>query len=113
VHGAGRVRLAAGAAHDRAGALCADHLCLAVARPDAGWRAYGISVLPSFVAFAGLWVGGRLGLLMFAAGFAVLTFYDLWTVSKGEAPGWYGRLRIALTSVVVACLVAAAQFGPF
>jgi hypothetical protein len=86
---------------------------LAVARPEAGWRAYGISVLPVLAACAGLWIGARMGLLTFAAGFVALLFYDLWTVSRGEAPGWYGRLRIGLTSVVAACLTAAAQLGPF
>jgi hypothetical protein len=96
---------------------------LAVARSDSGWlayglseggaREYGVSVLPAFVAFAGLWFAPPQGLWLLAAGFIALLIYDLWTVLLREAPPWYGRLRIGLTAVVVACLVLAARLGPF
>jgi hypothetical protein len=86
---------------------------LAVARPSAGFRAYAVSVLPAFAACIGLWLQPRDGLLVMSAAFALLVFYDLWTVARGEAPSWYGRLRIGLTSAVLACLLAAAQLGPF
>jgi hypothetical protein len=86
---------------------------IAVARPHSAWRAYSISVLPAFVACAGLWFTPPLGLWLLAAGFVVLLGYDLWTVGAGEAPAWYARLRIGLTTVVVASLVVAARLGPF
>lgn len=77
------------------------------------WRRYCISVLPSFVAWTGLWFTGRVGLMLLSAGFLALLAYDLWTVRQGEAPRWYGRLRVLLTTGVVACLSLAAAFGPF
>jgi hypothetical protein len=86
---------------------------LSVVQAHAGWRAYGVSVLPSFVAFAGLWFAPPAGLWALAVGFVGLLIYDLWTVRCGEAPAWYGRLRIGLTVVVVGCLMLAALRGPF
>jgi hypothetical protein len=77
------------------------------------WRRYGISVLPAFAAWAGLWVGGRNGLLTVAAGLALLLAYDMWTVARGEAPAWYARLRAGLTAVAVTTLVIASVFLPF
>jgi hypothetical protein len=90
---------------------------LALARQPTGdardWRRYGVSILPSLAAWAGLWFAARNGLLLLAASFVAALIYDLWTVRLGEAPRWYGRLRIGLTVVVVAALLAAALFGPF
>lgn len=78
-----------------------------------GWRRYGIAVVPALIAWAGVWIGQYNGLMLLAAAFAALLAYDLWTVSLGEAPSWYGRLRIGLSAVVCVSLLAAAQFGPF
>mgnify|MGYP000968434581 CR=1 FL=1 len=46
--------------------------------------------------------------------FASLLGYDLWTVRRGEAPEWYGQLRLGLTAAVVLCLTFAilANRGP-
>jgi hypothetical protein len=89
---------------------------LALARPatgDAGdWRRYGVSVLPSLAAWAGLWLAARNGLLVLAASFVVTVVYDLWTVRLGEAPLWYARLRLVLSAIVIACLLAVLVFGP-
>lgn len=79
----------------------------------ASWRRYAISVLPSLAAWCGLWLAARNGLLVLAASFILAMLYDLWTAGAGEAPRWYGRLRIGLTAVVVVCLLAAVQLGPF
>ena len=81
--------------------------------PSDVWRRYTVSVLPSLVAWGGVWIGGRNGLLLLAAGFAVSFLYDQWTTSNGETPHWYPRLRLGLTAGVVICLVAAAFLGPF
>ena len=81
--------------------------------PLASWRRYAISILPSLAAWAGLWLAARNGLLVLTASFVLALFYDLWTAGAGEAPRWYGRLRIGLTAVVVVCLLAAIQLGPF
>ncbi len=89
---------------------------LALAQPALGggraWRRYGISILPSLIAWAGLWFAARNGLLLLAAGFVGSLAYDLWTVRLGETPAWYGRLRIGLTALVVAALLGAALLGP-
>lgn len=70
-------------------------------------RALAVSVLPALFAWAAFLVPSRPGLLALAAAFLALMLYDLWTVSRGEAPAWYGRLRIGLTFAVVASLGAA------
>jgi Protein of unknown function (DUF3429) len=91
------------------------HWGLAVASADRsdGWRRYSLSVIPSFAAWAAVWIGGRVGLVTLAAGIAVWCLYELWSTGLGEAPAWYGRLRAALSLVVVAALATAAYFGPF
>lgn len=78
-----------------------------------GWRRYGVAVLPALAAWTGVWIGQRNGLFILTAAFAALLAYDLWTVSLGEAPAWYGPLRIGLTAIVCASLLAASLFGPF
>jgi hypothetical protein len=70
-------------------------------------RALAVSVLPALFAWAAFLVPSRPGLLALAAAFLALMLYDLWTVARGEAPAWYGRLRIGLTLAVVACLAVA------
>jgi hypothetical protein len=77
------------------------------------WRRYAVSVLPSFVAWAGLWFTGQTGLLLLAGGFLALLAYDFWTIRNGEVAPWYGRLRIMLTAGVVTILAATAMLGPF
>jgi hypothetical protein len=68
------------------------------------WRRFGVSVVPALVGWAALLPPARLGLTLLAAAFALLAAYDLWTVRRGEAPAWYGRLRLGLSCAVVACL---------
>ncbi|MFT4933515.1 MAG: hypothetical protein ACI9LT_000183 [Pseudoalteromonas distincta] len=70
-------------------------------------RALAVSVLPALFAWAAFLVPSRPGLLALAAAFLALMLYDLWTVARGEAPAWYGRLRIGLTLAVIASLGAA------
>lgn len=87
---------------------------LAVASADRSdaWRRYGFSILPSLIACAGLWLGGRNGLLVLIAGFSVWCVYELWSTGLGEAPPWYGRLRLGISVLAIACLVAAVIYGP-
>ena len=80
-------------------------------RSDA-WRRYGFSILPSLVAMLAVVHGGRNGLITLAVGVAVWGVYELWSTGLGEAPQWYGRLRLALTVVATAALAAAAVYGP-
>ena len=87
---------------------------LAVASADRSdaWRRYGFSILPSLVALLGLWLGGRNGLIALAIGVGIWGIYELWSTGLGEAPPWYGRLRIALTVFAAAALGVAAAYGP-
>jgi hypothetical protein len=99
------------------------HWGLAMSRPpgaasQATWLSYCVSVLPALcgwgvVAWLDAPAGNRVALLALAAAFAALLACDLNAVAAGEAPRWYVRLRLVLTVVVVACLGAAAMFGPF
>lgn len=81
---------------------------LATAAPKPRSSAFAISVLPALLAWASLAFASRLALVILGAGFMTLLAYDLWTVRRGEAPGWYGRLRIGLSAVVIVCLCACA-----
>lgn len=65
------------------------------------FRRYGASVVPALLAWLALLLDPRTGLFLLAVGFVGLLVYDIWTVRRGEAPGWYERLRLGLTSVVV------------
>jgi hypothetical protein len=87
---------------------------LAMTRPDASWRAYGVAVMPALIA-AFLHLAGAIGVLGpnavlvgFAVTFTALFAYDVWTINRGEAPAWYAPIRLGLTIVVVACLMLAA-----
>ncbi len=77
-------------------------------RSGAGARGYAVSVLPALLAWVALLLPTRPGLGLLAAGFAALLAYDLWTVRAGEAPPWYGRLRLQLSGAVVLILLVAA-----
>ncbi|MDP1875230.1 DUF3429 domain-containing protein [Phenylobacterium sp.] len=70
-------------------------------------RALAVSVLPALFAWAAFLIPSGPGLLALSAAFLALMLYDLWTVRRGEAPVWYGRLRIGLTLAVVASLQVA------
>ena len=88
---------------------------LAVASADRSdsWRRYGFAIVPSFVAWSAPWTGGRAGLVTLAIGVGLWGIYEMWSTGLGEAPEWYGKLRVALTAVTVAALAAAAYWGPF
>ena len=89
---------------------------LAVARPvrKGAWRAYAVSTLPALVAWPALFLPITWALATLSVTFASLLGYDLWTVRRGEAPEWYGQLRLGLTAAVVLCLTFAilANRGP-
>jgi hypothetical protein len=79
----------------------------------AAWRRYGLSVAPSLVAWAavGVWPQAALGVLSIAH--AALVLHDVATARAGEAPVWYGRLRIVLgTGAAVSLGVCALAAGP-
>ncbi len=71
------------------------------------WR-YGVGVLPALIGFLCLLAPHTLGFVGLAAGLLGLLAYDLSTVRRGLAPGWYGTLRLQLTGAVVLLLAIAA-----
>lgn len=75
-------------------------------------RAFGLSVLPALAGWACLLLPTAFALPGLAGAFVLLLAYDLWTAHKGETPAWYPRLRIPLSLVVIASLLAAAISAP-
>lgn len=77
---------------------------LAIATPDAArlWAQLGFSVLPSLLAWAGLLLPIRAGLLLLAAGFALMLVADL---RLAEAPAWYRQLRRPLSAGAIGALL--------
>jgi hypothetical protein len=71
------------------------------------WR-YGAGVLPALVGFLCLLAPHTFGLVGVVIGLLGLLAYDLSTVRRGLAPGWYGSLRLQLTGAVVLLLAVAA-----
>jgi hypothetical protein len=74
-------------------------------------RRYSVSILPALLGFLCLLAPHPLGLVGLAAGLLGLLAYDLSTVRRGLAPGWYGTLRLQLTAAVVP-LLAVASVSP-
>ena len=88
-------------------------LAVATADRSDAWRRFGLPILPMLLAWGGVWAGRREGLITLAAGYVVWGAYEWWSTGLGEAPSWYGRLRLAFTVVAVAALGVAAKYGAF
>ncbi len=74
-------------------------------------RGLAISVLPALAAF-GLWfLPNRIALLGLSVAFVALLVYDVAMTRAGNAPDWYAKLRIQLTSAVIVCLLLAAMLS--
>jgi hypothetical protein len=67
-----------------------------------------VSVIPSLAAWAALLFAEATGLLILAASIAAMLWVDLRATRSGDAPPWYPKLRIPLTSMVVASLLLGA-----
>lgn len=80
-------------------------------RPAPSARSLTVAVLPALFAWATFLIPSGPGLLALSGAFLALMLYDLWTVRRGEAPAWYGRLRIGLTLAVVGSLQVALAAG--
>ncbi|MEM6409865.1 MAG: DUF3429 domain-containing protein [Pseudomonadota bacterium] len=66
--------------------------------------AYLLSVMPAIYALALLPAPVPAGLIGLAIGFAALLVVDYWAYREGIAPGWWMKLRLLLTAIVVVCL---------
>lgn len=69
--------------------------------------AYTLSVIPALWAFFAVAPGHGFGLWALIIGFAGLLAFDLWFWLQALTPRWWLRLRIGLTTVVLACLALA------
>jgi hypothetical protein len=69
---------------------------------------YGLSVVPALWAFFFVGAGPGSSAWMLIVGFIGLLGIDATFVRWGLAPGWWMRLRIGLTAVVVLALLATA-----
>lgn len=67
-----------------------------------------VSIAPSLVAWAALLLPDPANLLVLAATFLAVLAVDMSAVRAGQAPAWYPKLRVPLTLVVVASLIAGA-----
>lgn len=87
------------------------HWGWAMAADEPSFSRLGVSVLPSLLGWAAFLVGASFGLVVLAAGFAALLRLDLQAISEGRAASWYRTLRLRLTLIVVASLLAASIVG--
>lgn len=65
---------------------------------------FALSVLPAIFVFLTAFAEPRPSLVMLIAGFVALLAVDASATRQGLAPGWWMRLRLILTGVVVICL---------
>jgi hypothetical protein len=65
---------------------------------------YALSVIPALWAFFFVGSGPVSSAIWLAAGYLLLLGLDAMFAERGLAPPWWLRLRIGLTTVVVACL---------
>ena len=84
---------------------------VALMKGDRQTAHYLVSVLPSLVAWLTLATPRPYDLMMLIGIFLALGISDIGLVLKGGMPVWFGRLRTALTAVVVTSLLAA-LFAP-
>lgn len=66
-----------------------------------------LSSMPPAVGWLALLPGPVVGLGLLICGLAVQCLWDVLSTGRGEMPGWYAGLRLRITAVAVACLVAA------
>ncbi len=66
---------------------------------------YALSTLPALWVFFTVGAGPTSSGIYLIAGFVALLGLDFTFVRQGLAPDWWMRLRILLTTIVVACLI--------
>ena len=70
--------------------------------------AFLLSVVPSLWAWAAFFAPGPWGFVMYAIGFGAMGWWDRALVAAGEAPDWFGLLRVTLTLLVTPTMLLAA-----
>jgi hypothetical protein len=71
--------------------------------------AYGLSVIPALWVFVMVTDASDNSTIFLAAGFVGLLLLDAMYSAWGLAPGWWLRLRVMLTVVVLGCLAISLQ----
>ena len=66
-----------------------------------------LSVLPSLLGWALMFVPSPYMFAGFAAGFALTGLWDVMSARSGELPRWFGRLRLVISAVVTLCQIVA------
>ena len=79
-----------------------------IADQKADWNGYGLSVVPSLVAWVSAIISGPEGLLVLAIALALWLLAERSSLPGSLIPAWFFRLRILLTVIAVMCLTAAA-----
>lgn len=77
------------------------------------WRRYTVSIVPALAATATVFIQASWQFVWLGVCYLCLLAYDLFAVSRAEAPQWYPQLRWPLTLLVCACLGAVALHDLF
>jgi len=64
-----------------------------------------LSVAPSLAAWLALLIARPWSLLLLLAGFALQGIWDVMSARNGSLPGWFGRLRLTITAIVMASIL--------
>lgn len=74
---------------------------------DGAARTFWHSVVPATLAWATIFMQPVLALAILAMTFAGQGAWDVLSAQSGTLPGWYGKIRVKLTFMVVAALLIA------
>ncbi len=76
---------------------------------EGSWSAYGLSAVPSLLAWVGALTGGPEGLFILALALVFWFFAERATPPSVPLPAWYGRVRGMITAIATLSLAAAAM----
>ena len=88
------------------------HWGLQMVRESSDRSLYTTGIAPSLFAVLAILFPVLPAIIVLGVGFIGLLIFDLWLMREGRVPRWYGRLRIQLTSAVLACLIVAGLVIP-
>lgn len=78
---------------------------MAMAGETGSWRILAASTLAAVVGWFALMLPDRFGILVLLLAFCAHGAWDSFSANAGQAPAWYGKLRITLTFLVAAAHV--------
>lgn len=71
----------------------------------------GLSTVPALVGWLATFFPFDIAVSLLTGAFIVLVVYDIWAATQEWTPSWYPRLRLQLTTAVVAALTFAWSSG--